>query len=172
MYYITSWKEVILRPSDFYQRMQKTGGYADSLAFAAISFIIYGLLTVIFNRGMYIRVSTVLLAAIVTPIAGIIFLFIGATVLDIIYKGRGGTGSYEGTVKLISYATAVMVLSWIPLAGMIVGIYGIYLCTVGGMFVHNVSMEKSVIVVFLLILVIFLLLSPFLILRAMFPMWC
>lgn len=44
MDYIKTWKEVILRPADFYSRMPTTGGYADPLTFAAISLIIYGLL--------------------------------------------------------------------------------------------------------------------------------
>ena len=39
MDYIKTWKEVILRPKDFYRRMPTTGEYANPLAFAAISFI-------------------------------------------------------------------------------------------------------------------------------------
>ena len=45
MDYIGTWKEVMQRPSDFYRRMPETGGYADPLTFAAISLIIYALLT-------------------------------------------------------------------------------------------------------------------------------
>jgi hypothetical protein len=44
MGYIETWKEVMQRPSDFFREMPKTGGYADPLTFAAISFIIYALL--------------------------------------------------------------------------------------------------------------------------------
>jgi hypothetical protein len=42
MDYIETWKEVILRPSDFYRRMPTTGGYADPLTFAAISYSYMG----------------------------------------------------------------------------------------------------------------------------------
>jgi hypothetical protein len=45
MDYIETWKEVIQSPSDFYRRMSTTGGYADPLTFAAISFAISGILT-------------------------------------------------------------------------------------------------------------------------------
>lgn len=175
MGYIETWKEVMQRPSDFYRGMPATGGYADPLTFAAISFLIYGLLTALFNRGMYMggmyggmydgmyggvkefSFFMVLMVAIIAPIAGIISLFIEAAIFYIIYKLLGGTGSYEGTVRLISYATAVLVLSWIPLVGWIVGIYGIYLYIVGGRFVHNVSMGRSAIAVFLPTLLVFLL---------------
>jgi hypothetical protein len=88
---------------------------------------------------------------------GIIFLFIGATIFYIIYKVLGGSGSYEGTVRFISYATAVMAVSWIPLIGWVFGLYEIYLYIVGGMFVHDVSMAKSVIAVLLpTVVIIFL----------------
>jgi hypothetical protein len=181
MGYIETWKEVMQRPSDFYRGMPKTGGYADPLTFAAISFIIYALLTALlsalFGRemymggmyngtygGMYNGVGefgffAVLMTVIITPIAGIISLFIEAAILYVIYKVLGGTGSYEGTVRFISYATAVLVLSWIPLIGWIVGIYGIYLYIVGGTHVHDVSMARSTIAVLLPTLLVILLMA-------------
>lgn len=169
MDYIETWKEVIQRPSDFYRKMPTTGGYADPLTFAAISYIIYGLLIALFNRGMMggmygysggaggFSLSMVIMAAIMMPIGGIISIFIGAAIIYIIYKVLGGTGTYEGTVRFVSYATAVLVLSWIPIIGWIVGLYGIYLYIVGGMFVHNVSMGRSAIAVLLPTLLVFLL---------------
>jgi len=158
MDYIETWKEVIQSPSDFYRRMSTTGGYADPLTFAAISFAISGILTALLNLGkssifgMHGRGFSFLMligSAIATPILGIIGLFIGAAIFYIIYKILGGTGSYEGTVRFVSYATAVQVLSWIPLIGLILWVYGIYLTIVGGSFVHEVSMGKSAIAVFL-----------------------
>ena len=52
MDYIETWKEVIQRPSEFYRRMPTTGGYNDPLTFAALSYLIYGLLSGLFGRGM------------------------------------------------------------------------------------------------------------------------
>jgi hypothetical protein len=168
MDYIETWKEVIQRPTDFYRKMPTSGGYADPLTFAAFSYIIYGLLVSLFSRGMienmYSGVGvhgfgffTTIMIVILIPIMGIISLFIGAAILYIIYKLLGGTGTYEGTVRFMSYATAVQVLSWIPLVGFIVGLYGIYLYIVGGMYVHNVSMGKSAIAILLPVILVFLL---------------
>lgn len=181
MGYIETWKEVMQRPSDFYRGMPKTGGYTDPLTFAAISFIIYALLaallTILFGsgthmggmydgmyEGMYGSVRelgffAILMTVIITPIAGIISLFIEAAILYIVYKILGGMGSYEGTVRFISYATAVMVLSWIPIIGWIAGIYEIYLYIVGGMYVHGVSMARSAIAVLLPTLLVILLIA-------------
>jgi len=95
MDYIETWKEIIQTPSDFYRRMPTSGGYADPLTFAAISYVIYGLLTALFNRGMSMggmygmygrgfSFSAVIAAAIMTPIVGIISTFIVAAILYII----------------------------------------------------------------------------------------
>lgn len=170
MDYIETWKEVIQRPADFYRKMPTTGGYAEPLTFAAISYFIYGLLTALFNRGMMggmygngmmgtggYGLSTSLMAAVIFPIMGIVSVIIGAAILYLIYKVLGGEGSYEGTLRFICYATAVLLLSWIPIIGWIFGFYGIYLYIVGGMIVHNVSMVKSAIAVLLPTLLVILL---------------
>jgi hypothetical protein len=170
MDYIENWKEVIQRPSDFYKRMPMTGGYADPLIFAAISYIIYGLFAALFNAGMSIgsmygmygkesSLSMVVVSVILEPVVGIISIFIEATILYIVYRILGGMGSYEGTVRFISYATAVMVFSWVPFIGLIVLIYEVYLYIVGGMFVHNVSMGRSAVAVLLPIILIFILVT-------------
>ena len=172
MDYIGTWKEVMQRPSDFYRRMPKTGGYRDPLTFAAITFLIYGILAALFNREMYMSgmyggmyggesyarefgISTIISIAILAPIAGIISLFIEGAILYIVYRILGGTGTYEGTVRFIAYATAVLLLSWIPLIGWIIGLYGIYLQIIGGMYVHNVSMGKSALAVLLPAILLF-----------------
>jgi len=168
MDYIETWKEVIQRPSEFYRKMPTTGGYAVPLTFVAISYIIYGLLSGLFSRGMMrgmygysgiteFSFSTAIMTAIMAPIVGIISIFIGAAILYVIYKVLGGSGTYEGTVRFISYATAVITVSWIPLIGWIFGFYGIYLYIVGGMVVHDVSMVKSAIAVLLPTFVVILL---------------
>jgi hypothetical protein len=167
MDYIETWKEVIQRPSDFFRKMPTTGGYADPLIFAAINSFIYGLLAALFNRGMMegmygygiggggFSFFTALMAAIMAPIAGIVSILIGAAIIYIVYKILGGTGTYEGTVRFVSYANAVMVIYWIPIIGWIFGLYEIYLYIVGGMFVHKVSMGKSAIAILLPIVLVF-----------------
>jgi hypothetical protein len=155
MDYIKTWKEVILRPSDFYRRMPTTGGYADPLTFALISSIINTLLfalvrpTMLTLVGMHVpRINlSIFSTVIILFIANIVSLFILALIFNLLYKALGGAGSYEGTVRFISYSSAPTVLSWIPILGLITGIYELYLCTVGGMIVHNVSMKKSTILV-------------------------
>lgn len=172
MNYIETCKEIIKTPSDFYRKMSTTGGYTDPLTFVAISCLIYGILIVLVHYGMlkingmygwdfifipmtgmstidvmYSWALIIFIYILVAPILNIIFTFITAAVQYPIYKIFGGTGSYEGTVRVRSYSAAVMVLSWIPILGLILSIYSLYLNIVGGMIVHKVSMGKSTVAV-------------------------
>ena len=101
--------------------------------------------------------ATAFSIVIIPFILGIVSLFIVALIINLIYKALGGTGSYEGTMRFISYAYAPKVLSFIPILGLITGIYELYLLIVGGMIVHNVSMKKSAIAVLLPTILVFLL---------------
>jgi hypothetical protein len=166
MDYIDTWKEVIQSPSNFYRRMSTTGGYAGPLTFAAINFAIFGILTALLVFGissifgMQGRGFSFLMLigiAIATPILGVIGIFIGSAIFYVVYRILGGTGSYEGTVRFTSYASAPVVLYWIPLLGLVAEIYGLYLDIVGGSFVHKISMGKSAIAVLLPTILIFLL---------------
>ena len=84
-------------------------------------------------------------------IIGIGSLFIKATILYLIYKALGGTGTYEGTARFVLYASAAPMFIWAPLVGWIFGIYQFYLYLAGGKFVHNMNMERSALAILLLI---------------------
>jgi hypothetical protein len=155
MDYIKTWKDVILKPSDFYRRMPKTGGYADPISFAVINLILNAFLfnlvrpRILALNGMHeLRHNFSFFTDVIfEPILSIIGLFVLALILNILYhlKIIGGTGNHEGTLRIISYASATMVFSWIPFVGLISSIYCFYLNIVGGMIVQNVSMRKSTI---------------------------
>lgn len=57
-------------------------------------------------------------------------------------------------MKFVLYSSAASSLIWIPLVGWIFGIYQFYLYIVGGKFLHEISMEKSLLAIFLFILLI------------------
>lgn len=152
---VETWKEVLLRPSDFYREMPKTGGYIDPILFATVNLAISALFYLLFNSKAYIFKDAVssapMFGAIIIFIFGLGALFIEATVLYIIYKALGGTGTYEGTARFVLYASAAPMFIWVPLVGWIFGIYQLYLYIVGGKFVHNISIERSALAILLLI---------------------
>jgi hypothetical protein len=154
--YIGTWKEVMKSPSRFYREMPRTGGYTDPIIFAAVNVAVYSLFYLLFNPGAYdfkgFSSPMIFAVALLIPVIGVIALFLDATLLHIIQKTLGGKGTYEGTVRFVLYSSAASSLLWIPLAGGIFGVYQLYLYVVGGRFVHEVSLERSALAMFLSIL--------------------
>jgi len=169
--FIDTWKKVITSPSAFYESMPKEGGYGEPLKFALINFIVLGIgsaiITILYNLigfnlpsnvsimgtsttiATKITIMSVISDIIVIPIIGIIGLFVSGVILFILFKIVGGSGSYEGTVRILSYSSAVSLLAWIPLVGILAVLYGIFLDIIGGKSVHNISTLRSAIAVLL-----------------------
>lgn len=139
--YINVWKSVILAPVDFFKEMPKSGGYGNPTIFALINFLIYGIGFTLITLGKGF------VGIVVTPVFGVIGLFIGAAVLWVCAKIVGGEGDYEGTYRVISYVTATYVVYWIPVAGWLVGFYGLYLMVVGLAEAHRLSQGKALVAV-------------------------
>lgn len=155
--YIDTWKEVMQKPSDFYRKMPITGGYIEPIVFASVSATMGAFIHFLFAPGtdeVKKSIFAVPMIAIIIPFAGILALFVDATILYIIYKMVGGNGTYEGTAKIVLYSSAASSLIWIPLVGWVFGIYQVYLYIVGGKFVHGITMERSLAAVFLFILLL------------------
>lgn len=158
MSYIKTWKEVILKPAEFFMKMPTTGGYSDPLIFAATSYIISWLLSIFVSFSMLTMGDSEPIFSDLDTISvilgvGLLLVFVSFIILSIIanllYGALGGTGSYEGTVRLASYASAALVFLTVPHVVSVAVIYEMYLLIIGGMIVHNVSMRKSMIAVFL-----------------------
>lgn len=148
--WIRCWKEVILRPKEFFDVMPTDGGYKNPLFFALVCWVIGGILSAA------VRVTPA--SIILFPIAAFIGLLIVSVVLylsaTLIVKGAG---SFEGTFRVGSYASALSVLTWIPIIGPLIGIYGIYLLVVGMERVHKLTTREAVIAVILPIIILVLL---------------
>ena len=145
--FIGTWKKVITTPGDFFKEMPTSGGYEEPLKFAVVNYVIAGIGATLLTLG------SAFFAIVVAPIIGIIWLFISGAILYICFKIVGGSGSYEGTVRIISYTSAVNAVSWIPILGWIVALYALYLGIVGGTFVHNITTLRSAIAIFIPIIV-------------------
>ena len=153
--YVDTLKKVLTDPEGFYSEMPKEGGYQEPLTFAAINFAILGLLSgivavILSGAGAGSIVSTLVGAV----IGGIVGLFIGGIILFVFFKIFGGSGGYEGTVRILSYSSAAQVFAWIPVVGWIISLYGIWLNIVGGKHVHNLTTVKSAVAVLLPIIIL------------------
>ncbi|MEA1894009.1 MAG: YIP1 family protein [Euryarchaeota archaeon] len=146
--FIGTWKKVITTPGDFFKEMPTSGGYEEPLKFAVINYLISGIGIALITFG------SMFAAVIAAPIFGIIVLFIFGLMFHVCFKIVGGSGNYEGTVRIMAYASAVEAVSWIPIIGWIIALYAIYLAIVGGTFVHNITTLRSAMAIFIPIAVL------------------
>lgn len=198
--FVNTWKDVVKHPNDFFRNMPVSGGYRDPLIFAIVNYIIAAILATV-SSVMQTRIlaeSEVvpeimvsmsqgmgLLNLVTAPILDVIGLFIGAAIFFVCFNIMGGSGTYEGTVKIVAYTSILPVISGIigiiivlivpspPLEQfmqnypdmtaimeymqyaiygitlMLVFVYDVFLLGLGGKYVHELSMLRSVIGVLL-----------------------
>jgi hypothetical protein len=148
-YYVKG-KEVVMTPLTFFQNMPTTGGYKDPLIFALITAVIMGVGLTIITLGVGF------LAIIFAPIAVCVSIFIAALLLLICAKIVGGTGTYEATVRVASYANIVNIIGWIPLVSILGSLYGLFLTVIGMREIHKLTTAKAIIAVAIAIAVVFI----------------
>lgn len=154
-----TWLRVILSPGDFFAQMPVKGGYADPIKFAAINYLIAGIISMIiqfafqyimggFIMGGFPYVVISLMSGFVSFIAiliiGFLGIFVGGGLIHLFFRALGGKDTYEGTVRLIAYASAVMVFAGIPVVNIFACLYLLYLVIIGGTKIHSIRLERSV----------------------------
>ncbi len=142
---------VITNPAAFYRSMPKTGGFVDPIIFAAAMGIIGGVLQIIlsiFGLGMAHSFFMALGYIIIFPIASVIFGFVGAAVLFLIWKVMGSRQDYETAFRCAAYASAISpitsLLNIIPYLGAVLGIgWMAYLLVMASVEVHELLAKPS-----------------------------
>ncbi len=65
-------------------------------------------------------------------------------------------GGLEATFRVLSYALAVQIVSWLPLVNLLAGVYALYLCAFGFREVHSTTYGRATAIVALPILLFIL----------------
>ena len=157
---------VITKPAEFYRGMAKGGGFGDPLVFAIVMGVIAGVIRAVFGMfhlGMVGSTFAALASIIIVPIAVLIFGFIGAAILFVIWKLMGSNESYEAAYRCGAYATAISpitaVLGIIPYVGALLGMaWMLFLVVTASVEVHKIA-AKTAWMVFGIITAIFALMS-------------
>lgn len=150
--FIDTVRRVVLQTVSFFASLPQSRNLVNPLVFALICIEIYtilggllGLVRVGTNRGLGSFIASIIAA----PIGGAIGLFILAAILHLLVRlvvGAGNSG-FEATFRVAAYAAVVNLVSWIPLVGWLLGLYGIYLSVVGIKEVHGTTTGKAALVV-------------------------
>ena len=163
--FISTAQSVAFRPVDFFRGMRRQGDFVNPLIFglicALVSAVLGGLIGFLFNIGLFNQGAA---GAIIGFFVGIlrdliyvlIVLFVGAGIwhLLVMLFLRPRHEGYEATFRVAAYSTVVYLVSWIPILGWILGLYGIYLGIVGIREVHGTTTGKAALVVLIPIAVV------------------
>jgi Uncharacterized protein conserved in archaea len=143
---------VVTAPAEFFKSMPKTGGFVEPLIFAAIMAVIAGIIQALINiLGLsyaHVGFAESLGRIIVVPIVVVIFSFIGAAIIFVIWKLMGSQKNYETSYRcwayLMALAPIVAIISIIPYVGGIINIaIYVYFIVIASTQVHNIPSQKA-----------------------------
>jgi hypothetical protein len=171
-------KKVILSPSEFFERIKAERGVGEAFKYLAILSLVnlvVGIVsfmlsipsvTSLGNLSTFLPLlrapATALGIAIpfVIYIGSLILSFVEAGFIHLFAKLLKGKGEYSATYKALVYAsTPSLLLGWIPWVGIIFGIYSFYLSLKGISKLHEVSMGRALIILFVIPAVIILVIT-------------
>jgi hypothetical protein len=157
-------RRVVLQPVGFFAGLPRSGSLLNPLIFALIcteiSAILGGILRLAgvgegFVTGYGFQVpenqdfGEFIGSVIFAPIGGAIGVFVVAGIAHLLVRlVVGATNSgFGATFRVASYASVTSLVSWIPIVGWLLGLYGIYLSVVGIREMHETTTGKAVLVV-------------------------
>jgi len=179
-------RRVVLQPVAFFAGLPRRGSFLNPLIFALIctevSAILGGILRLAgvgegFVAGYGFQVpenqdiGEFIGSVILAPIGGVIGVFVVAGIGHLLVRLVVGTtnSGFGATFRVASYTSVTSLVTWIPLIGGLLGLYGIYLAVVGIREMHGTTTGKAVVVVlFPVILIVVLALLGLLVAGAVF----
>ena len=172
--FVDTVRRVVLQPVGFFAGLPRSGSLLNPLVFALIcteiSVILGSILGLVGVREGFVAgygfqvpenqsfgefVGTVILA----PIGGVIGVFVVAGIAHLLVRlVVGATNSgFGATFRVASYTAVTSLVSWIPVVGGLLSLYGIYLSVVGIREMHGTTTGKAVLVVLIPVIVILVL---------------
>jgi hypothetical protein len=138
-------KGVLSRPKTFFPTMPVEGGFAAPHLFFLLCTAVFILASIGMNLGDVGELDPRLLILVfLAPILP----FVDAALLHLIAaRLLGGRGSYEATFRVVCYASAVNLFTWVPFVGLLAQIYEIYLAALGLSAVHRIGIGRAFVAV-------------------------
>ena len=151
---INTMKEVILSPAGFFRKMPRSGGFVDPVIFIASMSLIVGVINLILwplDLGFATSFGTALMYVVIVPVFAVIFSFVGAAILFIIWKIMGSQESYETAYRCGAYAAAITpvttVVGVVPYIGSVIGlVWMAYVIVSASIEVHGIKQKIAWIV--------------------------
>jgi hypothetical protein len=164
-------RRVVLQPVGFFAALPRSGSLLNPLIFALICTVISAILGGIlrlagvgegFVAGYGLQVpenqdfGEFIGSVIFAPIGGAIGVFVVAGIGQLVVRlVVGATNSgFGATFRVASYTGVTSLVSWIPIIGGLLSLYGIYLSVVGIREMHGTTTGKALLVVLIPVIVV------------------
>lgn len=146
-------RAVLLSPRDFYKKMKTEGGFRNPTLFLACCILIHALFIGLLARDEVVIIQG-LMYGIAMPFvtAGLLFLFIT--------KFFKESGTYQAAFRVMAYASAVNLATWIPVARLVLEFYRLYLIAWGLTYAFSTRISRAVLAI-VLTMITYLFLGPF-----------
>ena len=144
---LNTMKEVIINPAGFFKKMPKGGGFIEPIIFVASMGVIMGAINLVLSivgLGFAPSFGMALLYVVIMPVFAVIFGFVGAAILFVIWRIMGSQESYETAYRCGAYASAITpvttIIGVVPYLGGIAGIVWMAYITVSASIeVHGIK---------------------------------
>ncbi|MFH1750860.1 MAG: YIP1 family protein [Candidatus Micrarchaeota archaeon] len=138
------WIEVLTKPKEVFAAQKTKGDLMAGVMNLGIAYFVVGLVSAIFLLADPVVAISSLIG---TVVIGIILSIIGVGILYLIAMLLGGKGTFTQQYYLMSiFSVPIVVLSLIPIVGILVSLYGLYLLTLALKEVHAFDTMKAVLV--------------------------
>lgn len=111
---------------------------------------------------MGLVVGMLLLFVVLAPLLILLSLYIAAGIFHILVKifVRPRATEFEATLRVVAYTSAVNLLTWVPVVGLLASLYDLYLTFVGIREMHETATGRALTVVLLMVVLMLLLTLP------------
>ena len=139
-------KAILFSPKIFFEGMNREGGLRNPFIFLACCVLIHTLIAglLLKNQGLIAR----------NLVFGMVLPFLTAAILYfIITRLFKASGTYEMAFRANAYSAAVALLSWMPLVGIILEFYRIYLIVLGLSSAFSIKISRAFLAIAITLLV-------------------
>lgn len=120
-------RDVLTRPTAFFRQMPAGGAYWDSIVLLLVVLAAPLMLGILLNSGLMPHIPLLLLIVIAMPFALISAWLWAAYLSWAVHRFSPGSLSTREAFRLYAYSNVPNLFSWIPVIGLITGLWGLYL---------------------------------------------
>ena len=140
--FVQTWQRVMTDPHGFFAEMPQAGGLNDPAVFLLITSGLNAVGHLIFGWGFGGMLSVFVFHVVLAGTAAALFTVIAQQM----FEGKAG---FEPTFRVVAYATAPLVFSWVPVVEVVARLYAAYLAMRGIERVQSVDTTRAVLIVVL-----------------------